>query len=93
MSSWERDELRGAGAIYQNGSKPPWQEQSPAQAAPPAAQQPPQLQGSLKQQPAAAKQQGKIGFYIRPQLPRSKQTQAAAPAYVKVEDSKPKVTS
>ena len=56
-------------------------------------QQPPQQQGSLKQLPSAAKQQGKIGFFIKPQLPKSKQAQAAAPAYVKVEDSKPKVTS
>jgi hypothetical protein len=71
---------------------PPWQQQSPAQGAPPAVQQPPQQQGSLKQLPAAAKQQGKIGFFIKPQLPKLKQAQAAAPAYVKVEDSKPKVT-
>ena len=92
MKRWKTDELYGAGATYQNGSVPPWQQQSPAQAAPPAVQQPPQQQGSLKRLPAAGKQPGKIGFFIKPQLPRSKQAQAAAPAYVKVEDSKPKVT-
>ncbi|CAL5222496.1 g4870 [Coccomyxa viridis] len=77
------------GTQHQNGAVPPWQRQSPAKAAPPTLQPPKQQQNYLKQPPAATKQQGKIGFFIKPQLPKSRQGQAAAPAYVKVEDSKP----
>ena len=52
-------------------------------------QQQQQQQSSLKQPVTAAKQAGKIGFFIKPQVPRSRLGQAAAPAYVKVEDAKP----
>ena len=62
---------------------PPWRKQVPAKAAAP------QQQSSLKQPVTAGKQAGKIGFFIKPQVPKSRLGQAAAPAYVKVEDAKP----
>ncbi len=67
---------------------PPWRKQVPARAAAPVAPQQ-QQQSSLKQPVTAGKQAGKIGFFIKPQVPKSRLGQAAAPAYVKVEDAKP----
>lgn len=78
-----------AGTQHQNGGVPPWQKQARVGAAIPMVQQ--QQQSSLKQTPAATRQAGKIGFFIKPQLPKSKQGQSA-PAYVKVEESKPAQT-
>ncbi len=92
----EQGTLDSAGTQHQSGIVPPWRKQSPAQSAPPALkslqQQQLQQQSALKQPFAAVKQPGKIGFFIKPQLPKSKQVQAAVPAYVKVEDSKPAQT-
>ena len=67
---------------------PPWRKQVPARPAAPVALQQPQ-QSSLKQPVTAGKQAGKIGFFIKPQVPKSRLGQAAAPVYVKVEDAKP----
>ena len=78
-----------AGTMQQNGSAPPWLKQVPARAAAPTVPQQQQQQSSLKQPVTAGKQAGKIGFFIKPQVPKSRLGQAAAPAYVKVEDAKP----